>query len=177
MRIIGLDKGISLKHLAFWILLSGLMIAPANATPPDMICRSGDDAAKFDVILITSHSALNSHEIIPLAIHHSKISIGQLFANTKPVIVPLYSEDIKGQWLKNKRVDLHLYHQEKDSSGRLFSIDLTITTRSTGKRDDESGHVIHHGEYELNIYSGAFRQGTGTLVKTTKGKAVCSSTP
>ena len=174
MRNIGLDKSILLKYLAFWILLSGFVTVPANATPPDMICRNSDDAARFDIILITSHSALNGHNITPLAIHHSKIRISQLFANTKPVTVPLYAEDIKGQWLKNGRVNLHLYRQEKDFSGKLFSIDLTIRTQSTGKRDDESGHIIHHGEYELNIYSGAFREHTGKLIKRTKGKAVCS---
>ncbi len=75
---------------------------------------------------------------------------------------------------KNKRVDLHIYREEKDSSGRLFSIDLTVTTKSTGKRDDESGHIAHHGEYELNLYSGSFHEYTGKLVRKINGNAVCS---
>lgn len=73
------------------------------------------------------------------------------------------------------RVDLQIYKEEKLDGGQLFSMNLTIKTKSTGKRDEESGHMVYKGTYELQLYDGSKRDNTGTLIKQFNGDVSCGN--
>jgi hypothetical protein len=167
---------VALKHIKYLVVLSGLIIQQANASPPDMTCTGNHSLSSFEIHLVTDGSGLNSRGIIPLAIHHSKLETGAVIDGGKPLEISLYSEDVKGQWLKDERIDLNFYREMKNSSGVLHSIELIIRTKSIEKYDDESGHLIHVGKYELDVYSGSLREHSEILIHGIKGKAVYSVT-
>ena len=147
----------------------------AKATPPDMICAVNDPPTSFMVILVTNNSNLNEHSIVPLSLHHSNLSIEPPVEGFGFTQISLYSEDLLGQWLMDGRVDLQIYKEEKLDGGQLFSTNLTIKTKSTGKRSEESGHIVYKGTYELQLFSGSKRDNTGTLVKQIDGDVSCGN--
>ena len=153
----------------------GVLTFSAKATPPDMICKVKDPSATFTVILVTNHSNLNEHSIVPLSLHHSNLIIEPPVEGFGFTQMSLYSEDLLGQWLMDGRVDLQIYKEEKLDGGQLFSTNLTIKTKTTGKRDEESGHMIYKGIYELQLYSGSKRDNTGKLVKQFNGDVSCGN--
>ena len=161
---------IFLVAVIFWSLTYS-----ARATPPDMICKVNDPSASFTVILVTNNSNLNSHSIVPLSLHHSNLIIEPPVEGFGFTQMSLYSEDLLGQWLMDGRVDLQIYKEEKLDGGQLFSTNLTIKTKTTGKRDEESGHMIYKGIYELQLYSGSKRDNTGKLVKQFNGDVSCGN--
>jgi len=162
--------------MRFVVLAIAVLIGQTNvvsATPPDMICEVNDTPASFTVILTTNYSNPNYHSIVPLSIHHSALTIDPAIQGFEPVKIDLYSEDLAGQWLMDGRVDLHIYKEEKSDSGLAYSLNLTIKTKSTGIQSEESGHKIHRGRYELQLYSGSKRDSTGKLIKQFGGDVVC----
>ena len=161
--------------IALVAIIFGSLTFSAKATPPDMICEVNDPSATFTVILVTNNSNLNSHSIVPLSLHHSNLSIEPPVEGFGFTQISLYSEDLLGQWLMDGRVDLQIYKEEKLDGGQLFSTNLTIKTKSTGKRSEESGHVVHKGTYELQLFSGSKRDNTGKLVKQFDGDVSCGN--
>ena len=162
-----------MRLIALVAVIFGSLTLSAKATPPDMICEVNDPSASFIVILVTNYSNLNSHSIVPLSQHHSNLSIEPPVDGFGFTQISLYSEDLVGQWLMDGHVDLQIYKEEKLDSGQLFSMNLTIKTKSTGKRSEESGHIIHKGMYELQLYTGSRRENTGKMVKQFSGDVIC----
>ncbi len=162
-----------MRMFALAAVLLGVSAFSARATPPDMICEVSDGPLSFTIILVTNYSNLNRHSIIPLALHHSSLTITPPVANLMPSKISLYSKDIAGQWLMDGRVDLQLYKQEKLDNGRTYSVNLLIKTKSTGKQSEESGHLIHKGIYQLQLFSGSMRDNDGKLIKQFSGDVIC----
>ena len=162
-----------LRPLAIIAVLAGISL-PALATPPDMVC-SGEKAGKGFEIRLTTISGMttNEHSIVALSIHHSKITVGPLDEGAGLVDVAISGEDVKGQWLDDGRVDLHIYREHTTPFPRLVSIDLKIRTKSTGKRDEDSGHLIHKGDFSLLVYTGSRLKGSNILFSRTRGQAEC----
>jgi hypothetical protein len=162
-----------MRLIAMVAVMLGALTFSAHATPPDMICEVNDPPASFTVILVTNHSNLNEHSIVPLSLHHSNLLIEPPVEGFGFTQISLYSEDLLGQWVMDGRLDLQIYKEEKLDGSQLFSMNLTIKTKTTGKRDEESGHMGHKGTYELKLYTGSKRDNTGKLVKQFNGDVSC----
>jgi hypothetical protein len=161
-----------LRPIVALSVLAGLSV-PVSATPPDLICTGEMGPLGFQVNLQTTGTLITQSGVEPLAIQHSKVTVGPLDEGAGPVNVSLSSQDLKGQWLDDGRVDLHIYKEHTTAFPRLMSIDLKIKTKSTGKRDEDSGQLIHTGEFELRVYTGSRRKGSTILFSRTRGKAEC----
>jgi hypothetical protein len=162
-----------MRLIALAAFILGILTISVKATPPDMICKVNASPVSFEIILTTNNSNLNRHSIVPLSLHHSKLSIDPLVEGLDLVKTGLYTEDLFGQWLMDGRVDMHIYKEEKLENGKSISINLTINTKSTGQENDESGHTIHKGMYDLELYEGSKRDNTGKLITQFSGDVTC----
>jgi len=158
----------------YWGLIALVLTAtPANATPPNVVCEVSETPINIEINLSTNYSNLNGFGVIPRSVIYSAIKIDPQIDKISLTDIPLYSEDIVGQWLLNKRIDLQFYKEEKQDNGEILSISLIINTTSTGKTNEDSGQTIHQGTYDLQFFSGSKRENTGKLIKQFGGKAIC----
>ena len=138
-----------------------------------MLCAVEAPPLDIEISLTANYYSLNQYGIVPLSIVHSGLTIDPPVKEVPLSELALYGEDIVGQWLLDDRVNLHFYKEEKRDDGEIFSFNLTIKTSATDKTSDESGQIIHKGQYELQIYSGSMRENTGKLLRQFDGNISC----
>ncbi|GEM_PF-4240764 len=162
-----------MRILLLTALMLGAGIAPARATPPDLVCSSGDAGTpvRFVFPLITGYANWYDSGVIPMSTYHTEFEYSD-GENRKTV--EFFSEHMIAQWLNDGRTDLRFYlEEEPEGTGEITSYDLIIRTKTTGARSDESGQFIHEGTFVFRIYDGSLKEGAPETLFEGTGKAVC----
>ncbi|MCF6326114.1 MAG: hypothetical protein L3J21_02340 [Devosiaceae bacterium] len=155
------------------LLIFGLMVLPANATPPNLVCWAGNDETQISFVLplSTSYSSFYDSGVIPLSMTYAEFEYAD---GEERRAVEFYSEHIIAQWLGDGRADIRLFLEEVDENEQATGYDLIVRTKSTGRRSEESGQYIHQGSFEFRIINGFAAQGDEEIILEISGKAECS---
>ncbi|HHB83240.1 MAG TPA: hypothetical protein ENK61_07200 [Devosia sp.] len=154
-------------------VLGVFLTFPANATPPNLVCRAGneDSAVRFVLPLSTSYSSFYRSGVMPLSMVHAEFEFDE---GEERQELDFYSDHIIGQWLMDGRVDLRLFLEEVNGQGQATGYDLIVRTISTGETSEESGQIIHKGNFVFRVVNGFAMQGGTDTVLELSGKVECS---
>ncbi len=153
-------------------LILGLMMSPAIASPPNVICAGGKagEAVRFIFPLITENGSVNENLIVPFYTRDIVLMYGPTNSQQK---VRFERDDIIGLWLDDDRIDIRFYREEKDDSDKIRAFDLKVRTVLTKEHSEENGAFIYKGNFVFRAFEGALRAGLGTVLYKSEGEVVC----